>query len=111
MTRRFTVKVLETLADENLSVREKGAGDAIAAGGTSSKISIISTPNKKEWDCVVCSDSKRNGCKRSRTMCNQCQRQKEVFMAPVLLSIGTRRQNSNKRICSMHSVSFWSLFM
>lgn len=65
---QFVVKVVEKLAEEQIAIR------AAAAAAHAGRRRIVKLPGNKERECVVCSDPKGAGRKRSRTVCSQCDR-------------------------------------
>ena len=69
----FVIKVVEALAEEHISSKRGREGPAGDAGPSSSVQTVATIPDKKEKDCLVCSNRKDTGRKRSRTMCSLCK--------------------------------------
>ena len=73
---KFTIQLVEQLSKELLDTKYPPQDDQQGP-----KYETI--PNNKEKDCSVCSDrSKKDGRKRTRTMCKNCQKDVHHYCMP-----------------------------
>ena len=63
----FIQEVVESLADEYLNSKHKATNEK--ATGNRGERGVITLPDQKKKDCVVCSDRKTNNRKRSSEVC------------------------------------------